>query len=187
MSGDIAYQGEPGAFGEEACRLFAPDHRAVNCSSFAGVVQAVLEGKAELGMLPIENSCAGAVPGIADLLAASAVRIVGRVDLPVRMHLLAIEGARIEGICTVASHKVALAQCGRALGRLGVATEEASNTAAAAKQLAGSGASDRAVLASERAAAVYGLVILQRDLQDQADNRTSFVIIAQQQPPSAAS
>ena len=177
MGGDIAYQGEPGAFGEEACQLFAPDHRPVNCSSFADVVQAVLQGKAELGMLPIENSCAGPVPGIADLLAGSAVQIVRRVDLPVRMHLLALAGARIEDIRIVASHPVALAQCTRALIELRVETEEASNTAAAAKQLASSHAADRAVLASERAAAAYGLVILKHDLQDQPDNRTSFAII----------
>jgi prephenate dehydratase len=129
-------------------------------------------------MLPIENSCAGPVPGIADLLAGSAVQILRRVDLPVRMHLLALEGVRIEGIRTVASHPVALAQCSKALGELGVETEEASNTAAAAKQLAGSHAADRAVLASERSAAAYGLVILQRDLQDQPDNRTTFAVIA---------
>jgi prephenate dehydratase len=178
MGGEIAYQGESGAFGEEACLLFAPGHRAVNCSSFEAVVQAVLDGKAELGMLPIENSCAGPVPGIADLLAGNAVQIVRRVDLPVRMHLLALEGARIEGIRIVASHPVALGQCARALSELSVETEEASNTAAAAKQLASSHAADRAVLASERAAAAYGLVILRRDLQDQPDNRTSFAIIA---------
>ena len=178
MGGEIAFQGESGAFGEEACHLFAPGHRPVNCASFEAVVQSVLEGKAELGMLPIENSCAGPVPGISNLLAASAVQIVRREDLPVRMHLLAREGARIDGIRTVASHPVELAQCSRALGALGVETEEASNTAAAAKQLASSRAADRAVLASERAACVYGLSILQRDLQDQPDNRTTFAVIA---------
>ena len=178
MDGKIAYQGESGAFGEEACHLFVPGHLAVNCSSFEAVVQAVLEGKAELGMLPIENSCAGPVAGIGDLLARHPVQIVRRVQLPVRMHLLALEGCRIDGIRTVVSHPVALAQCGRALRKLGVETEEASNTAAAAKRLAGSNAHDRAVLASERAAAAYGLVILQRDLQDQPDNSTTFVLIA---------
>jgi prephenate dehydratase len=178
MAGKIAYQGESGAFGEEACHLFVPDHRAVNCPSFAEVVHAVLEGEAELGILPIENSCAGPVPGIRDLLAASAVQIVRQVDLPVRMHLLALAGARIEGIRTVASHPVALAQCSKALGELGVETEEASNTAGAAKQLASSHSTDRAVLASERAASAYGLHILQRDLQDQPDNRTTFAVIA---------
>ena len=178
MGSKIAYQGERGAFGEEACHRFAPGHRAVNCHSFELVVQAVLEGKADLGMLPIENSCAGDVPGVADLLAGSAVQIVRRVDLPVRMHLLAREEARIDGIRTVASHPMALAQCARTLGALGVETEKASNTATAAKQLAGSQASDRAVLASERAAAAYGLIILQRDLQDRPDNRTTFAIIA---------
>ena len=178
MAGKIAYMGESGAFGEEACTLFAPGYPTMNCASFKAVVDAVLAGKAELGMLPIENSCAGAVPGVSDLLAGNAVQIVRRVDLPVRMHLLARKDARIEGIRTVTSHPVALAQCGTALGKLCVQTEEASNTAAAAKQLAGSHAADRAVLASERAAAAYGLIILKRDLQDQPDNRTRFAVIA---------
>ena len=178
MAGKIAYQGEIGAFGEEACHLFFPNRPTMNCASFEAVVQAVLEAKAELCMLPIENSCAGPVPGVASLLAGSAVRIVRRVDLPVRMHLLAPEGARLEGIRSVASHKVALAQCGAALRELGVETEEASNTAAAAKELAGCReAGGRAVLASERAAAAYGLAILKRDLQDRPDNITSFAVI----------
>ncbi|MDP8912010.1 MAG: prephenate dehydratase [Pseudomonadota bacterium] len=182
MEGKIAYQGESGAFGEEACSLFVPGRPTLNCPSFKLVVQAVLEGKADLGMLPIENSCAGTVPGIRDILAGSAVRVVRRVDLPVRMHLLAQEGARLEGIRTVASHAVALAQCGKALRELGVETEEASNTAAAAKELAGSHeAGDRAVLASERAAAAYGLTILKRDLQDRPDNITTFAVIARGQ------
>lgn len=182
MAGTIAYQGESGAFGEEACHRFAPRHRTVNCASFQAVVQTVLEGRAEFGMLPIENSCAGPVPGMIELLAGSAVEIVRRVDLPVRMHLLAREEARIDGIRTVASHPVALAQCGKALRELGVQTEEASNTAAAARQLAGSDAADRAVLASERAASAYGLVILRRDLHDQPDNSTTFAVIARAIP-----
>jgi prephenate dehydratase len=177
MSGTVAYQGEPGAFGEEACRLFLPEHATRPYCSFEAVAAAVTDGEADLGMLPLENSCAGPVPGMADLLARSAVRIERRVTLAVRMHLLARPGTQLDAIRTVASHPMALAQCSAALNRLGVATEAASNTAAAAKALAASDATDRAVLASEHAAATYGLDILMRNLEDQPDNRTEFAII----------
>ncbi len=178
MSGTVAYQGEAGAFGEEACHRFLPRYRTMSCSSFPAVVDAVLSGEAELGMLPLENVCAGPVPGMADLLTASPVRIVRRVDLPVRMHLLALAGAALASIRTVASHPVALAQCSKALKELDVSTEEATNTAVAAKALAVSGATDQAVLASERAAAAYGLAVLKRNLEDRTDNSTVFAIIS---------
>jgi prephenate dehydratase len=142
------------------------------------VVHAVVGGKADLGMLPIENSCVGPIPGVAELLAGSEAQILRRVDLPVRMHLLAVAGARLREIQVVASHPVALAQCSKTLRDLGVGLEEASNTAVAAKELAGSASYDRAVLASERAAEVHGLVILKRDMQDSANNRTTFAVIA---------
>lgn len=177
MDGLVAYQGEAGAFGEEACHRFLPGRPTLSCPSFAAVVDAVLGGEAELGMLPLENVCAGPVPGTADLIAASPVRVVRHVELPVRMHLLAVPGTSLESIRIVASHPVALAQCSKALKELGIMTEGAANTASAAKSLAESGAADRAVLASERAAVAYGLAILRRNLEDRDDNRTIFAII----------
>jgi len=178
LQSNVAHQGEAGAFSEEACRRFLPDRTTLRCPSFEDVVQAVLDGAADAGMLPIENSCAGPVPGLADLLARSAVRIVRRVELPIRMHLLAQRGATLGSIHTVASHPVALGQCSAALKELGVDLEEASNTAAAARSLAASDEGGRAVLASERAATLYGLTILRHDLQDRADNVTTFAVIA---------
>ena len=149
MKGVVAYQGEPGAYAHEACRKFLPDFERINRATFEAVADAVLAGEAELGMLPIENNSAGAVPG-----------------------------ARLEEIETVVSHPIALAQCHKVLERLGAAPEEAINTAVGARLLADSGDRKKAAVASEAAAVANGLVILCRNVHDRADNATTFCIVA---------
>ena len=171
----IAYQGMPGAFSHEACLAFAPGCEALAEATFADVVEAVLSGIAERGILPMANSAAGAVPGNRDLLDDYRLKILNSQPLLVRMHLLALPGVSIEEIKTVISHPMALSQCAEKLAALGVATEDSSNTAAAA---AGLVERDRAVLASEAAALVYGLDIVRRDLHDRVDNATIFSIFA---------
>jgi len=173
-----AYQGQPGAFGHEACLTFLPGFEPVAKPSFAEVIEAVETGEADRGILPVENSAAGPVPGMAALLDASPLAVLARHSLPVRMHLLGLPGSRIDALVSVASHPVALAQSAKALAALGVRTEEASNTAVAAMALRDGQDPTRAVLASEPAAAIYGLTILQRDVHDQPDNRTSFCVVA---------
>jgi prephenate dehydratase len=169
----IAYQGAPGAFGHEACLTFAPGHEPVGEPSFAGVVEAVVEGRAGLGMLPVRNNHAGAVPGVEAMLAAALILVLGELKLPVRIHLLGLPGAKLDRIRTAVSHPVALKQCARNLIRLGLAAEEAANTAFAARALADP---THAVLASEAAARFYGLEILVRDMQDRPDNITTFAM-----------
>ena len=171
----IAYQGASGGFGHQAALAFCPGCTAEAHASFAEVAAAVAGGTADRGVLPIANSRAGPVPGVAEILAASGVRIVAEQALAVRMHLLALPGVTLDAVRAVISHPIALAQCADSLAALGLAGEPASNTAVAA---AGLRARDRAVLASEQAAAAYGLTILRRDLQDDPDNVTRFAIIA---------
>lgn len=170
----VAYAGAPGAFAHEAALAFAPGHVAIAFADFAAVAEAVASGAAELGILPTGNRRAGAVPGVAELLTNCALATVSTHDLPIRMHLLALPGVSIDEVRVVASHPVALAQCVEHLAALGLATEDASNTAVAAAELA---SRDRAVLASEAAARTYGLAILARDLHDDPDNMTSFALI----------
>ena len=174
----VAYQGEPGAFSHEACRRFLPAYEPVRKRRFADVYDSVASGETELGVLPEENSAAGVVPEVRDLLARGTLAVVDRHVLPIRMHLLAVPGAKLESVRLVVSQPIALAQCARNLERLGIATETALNTAGAAKELAESGDTTRAVLASEMAASTYGLEILQRDLQDRSDNATRFVVLS---------
>jgi prephenate dehydratase len=173
----VAYQGLPGAFGHQACLTFLPDHEPVAEASFADVLAAVSEGRADCGVLPVENNQAGPVAEAQALLAASELRTVAEHILPVRMHLLGLPGARLEQVRTVVSHPVALRQCSLMLDRLGLALEEAPNTATAA-----SGLRDphKAVLASEAAAEAYGLQILLRDVHDRPDNATRFAVICRQ-------
>jgi prephenate dehydratase len=170
----IAYAGAEGAFGHQACLAFAAGFEPVGVASFVDVVASVICGEAACGMLPLHNSRAGEVRDAAALLRGGGVRLVARSALPVRMHLLGLPGARMEGLRLIRSHPMALRQCTRALAELGLPTEEATNTAVAARGIEDPGVG---VLASEAAAAAYGLAILRRDMQDDPDNSTIFGII----------
>jgi prephenate dehydratase len=173
----VAYQGQPGAFGHQACLAFLPDHEPVAKHSFGAVLEAVTALETTYGMLPLENSCAGRVEEVWQLLATSDIERLAEHRLPVRMHLLAPQGTRLESVRRVVSHPVALAQCAETLGTLGLAAEPASNTAAAAKRLAEASDGETAVLASEAAASIYGLTILRRDVHDRPDNATTFCVV----------
>lgn len=170
----VAYQGVEGAFSHEACQRFLPGHETVACPTFSDVVNAVSRGETDFGMLPLANNEAGET-GARYLIEQACLHIVAEHLLPVRMHLLGMPSATIDQITTVVSHPVALRQCSRTLAELGVATEETSNTAIAAKALSNP---NRAVLASEAAADLYGLTILQRDVHDRKDNATLFAVVA---------
>ncbi len=178
----IAYAGLPGAFAHEACMEFVPEHEPLPCPSFESVVAAVLSGEAALGMLPVTNNEAGET-GASALIEAAGLAVRAEHELPVRMHLIGLPGSSIEAVRTVVSHPVALRQCAAHLAALDVATVEMSNTAVAA---AGLSNPTRAVLASEAAAEIYGLAILQRDMHDRPDNATRFAVVARPASGGAA-
>jgi prephenate dehydratase len=177
MKGVVAYQGEPGAYAHEACQKFLPDFERINRPTFESVADAVVTGEAELGMLPIENNTAGSVPGNRALIASKGLHVREEVVLPIRLHLMAVPGARLEEIETVVSHPIALAQCHKVLERLSATPEEAINTAVGARLLADSGDLKKAAVASEAAALANGLTILCRNVHDRPDNATIFCII----------
>lgn len=171
-----AYAGAPGAFGHEACVAFLPLHEPVPHAGFEQVIAAVERGETDAGILPISNNAAGET-GARELIAKANVRIVSEHELPIRMHLLGLPQAQLKDIRTVVSHPVGLRQCARQIAELGLATEEAPNTAVAAADLRDP---SRAVLASEAAARMYGLAILKRDVHDRTDNATRFAVIARE-------
>ena len=173
----VAYQGLPGAFAHQACLAFLPDHEPVAEASFADVLAAVSEKRADRGILPVENNQAGPVAEAQALLAASELKIIAEHVLPVRMHLLGLPGTRLEQVRTAVSHPVALRQCSQMLARLGLTLEEAPNTAIAASALRDP---IKAVLASEAAADCYGLKILLRNVHDREDNATRFAVLARE-------
>ena len=175
----IAYQGVPGAFSYEACGQAEPERYAVPCTSFEEVVVAVLEGRCERALLPIENSTFGRVADIHRLLPDSGLYIIGEYFMPVQLHLLARPGATLPGITVAKSHPVALGQCRNFLARYEIEAMPVFDTAAAAAGVAEEGDRSKAAIASESAGALYGLRPVAADIQDDENNATRFLIMAQ--------
>jgi prephenate dehydratase len=176
----VAYQGEPGAYGEEAIVRYFGAEAAEPCAmpTFSAVCDAVAGGTADAGVLPLENSLAGTVGDALDALAAGSLTVTGEVLHPIRHHLLVIPGASIADIAQVTSHWQALAQCQRYLARHRWDLVPTADTAGAARQLAADGNPRVAAIASERAAALYRLTIAAREIQDAPHNVTRFAVIA---------
>lgn len=173
----IAYLGGNGSFSEEACRRFAPAHDLMPLGDFAAVAKAVCQGSADVALLPVSNSRAGPIAIVHQLLAHPELRVVGHETLAVRLHLLALPGSSLERIATVASHPAALVQCASYLARRGWTATPLASTAEAARQVQLSGDPTRAAIASEPAAAIYGLEVLAHDVQGRDDNVTCFAIV----------
>ena len=174
----ISYQGEPGAFSESACFKFAPDLTPMPCGTFEEAFSAVSEGRAERAMLPIENSLAGRVADIHHMLPNAGLHIVAEHFLPVEHHFLAKPGVKIEDIKLIRSHPVALGQVRDFLKEVGIPCEASGDTAGAARRLAESDHQEEGVVASERAAELYGLEILRRHVEDAKHNTTRFLEMA---------
>jgi prephenate dehydratase len=185
MSGPekIAFQGELGANSHEACRTYFPALEPQPCASFEDAFEAVKSGDCVLGMIPVENSIAGRVGDVHHLLPDSGLKIIGERFKPIRFQLMANPGARIEDIRTVASMPIALGQCRKVLRKLGVATEQAGDTAGAAKALAERPDPTRAAIAPALAAQIYGLDILLSDVEDERHNTTRFLIMTAEARP----
>jgi prephenate dehydratase len=174
----IAYQGEPGANSDIACRDAYPDLTPLPCASFEDAFAAVTEGRALLGMIPIENSIAGRVADIHHFLPHSGLHIVGEYFLPIHFHLMAPKGATRDGLRAVYSHVHALGQCRRVIRDLGLAAHTAGDTAGAAREVSEWNDPTKAALAPRLAAEIYGLDVLAENVEDEAHNTTRFVILS---------
>jgi prephenate dehydratase len=160
MSVVVSYQGEPGAFSSQAALQVFPDCELLPCRTFEDALAAVSDGSARYGMIPIDNSIAGRVADIHHLLPRSGLHIIGEHFLPIRFHLMAVEGATLATLKTVQSHIHALGQCRKIIRKLGLKAEVAADTAGSARQVAEAGDPTRAAIAPHIAAEVYGLKIL---------------------------
>lgn len=175
----IAYQGAPGAYSHLAARERYPAARLLAMSDFTAVARAVAAGKAELGILPVENSLIGAIEAArAALRAHDSLTIVEQSEFAVRHCLLGLPGATLDIVRSIESHPAALAQCSRYLAAGRYLVHAVEDTAGAARRIAADRNFTCAAIASEQAAELYGLRILARDIADAADNRTSFAVIA---------
>jgi prephenate dehydratase len=176
--GKIAYQGEPGANSHIACAENFADHEPLPCASFEDAFAALEDGFADLGMIPIENSIAGRVADIHNLLPASNLHIIGETFLPIRFQLLALPGARISDLRTVHSHVHALGQCRKVIRELGLKPVIAGDTAGSAREVTEARDPTRASLATSLAGEIYGLKTLRENVEDEAHNTTRFVVLS---------
>ncbi len=181
MTKTIAFQGSIGANSNLACQKFYPSYQAISYQSFAEIFAAVEKGEVKYGMIPLENSYAGRVAEIHNLLQNSNISIIAEHFFTIEHNLAALAGSRIEDIKDVYSHPQALMQCHHNLQKFSLRSHEFSNTAEAAKYVALQGDKTKAAICSKKAAEINNLQILQENLQDSGnDNVTIFVVIAKE-------
>jgi prephenate dehydratase len=176
----VAFQGERGAFSEEAAvKLLGEQIVAVPQPTFDATFAAVGRGVADYVLSPIENSLAGSVHRAFDLLVESGLDIIGEVVIPISLNLIALPGARLEQLTAVESHPVALAQCELFFrAHPGLKRIAAEDTAGSVREIMQAGDSARAAIASRRAAEIYGAVVLIEHLEDDAENYTRFLLLS---------
>lgn len=178
----IAFQGANGANSNLACIKFYPEMQAQAFDSFYDVFKAVENNEAKYGIIPLENSYAGRVAEIHDLLQKHDVSIVAEHFFPITHNLVGLRGAKLEDIKEVLSHPQALMQSQENLRKLGVKITEFSNTAKAAERIANLGDKSQGALCSKLASDLFGLEIIKENMQDSGnDNVTIFIVISKQQ------
>jgi len=183
----VAYAGEPGAFAEDAVGAFFAAPAPIPLPAFGDVFDAVETGRALAGVLPVENVAMGSIREVYDLLQEHELVIVGEVVVPVRLSLAALPGTRLEAVERVYSHVQALGQADRFLRSRPWALLTTYNTAGAAKMVAERREPGAAAVASPRAAELWGLEVLVRDIQSEPENRTRFVVVARPAPSAGGS
>ena len=176
----VAFQGERGAYSEEAANIAFKDCIPLACKTFSDTISAVENGTARHAILPIENSVEGSVVGVNDLLLDAKLKATAEILLPVRHCLLCLSGQELGDINEVYSHPQALGQCERTIARLLPHAKPVPfyDTAGAAKMIFERGLAGAAAIASKRAGQAYGLEVLARDVQDQGTNTTRFLVFS---------
>ncbi len=175
---DVAFQGEFGAFSEEAVRsACGRDATPVPCRTLRDLFDTIEAGRAALGVIPVENSRAGSIPESYDLLLQRALVIRGEVAVRVEQCLMAMPGTAIADVRRVYSHPQALAQCEGYLRAIGAEAVAVYDTAGGARALQEGAEPGAAAIASARAAEIYGLDLLARGIQDDPDNTTRFYVV----------
>ncbi|WP_119343749.1 prephenate dehydratase [Facilibium subflavum] len=182
MSLHIAFQGEHGAYSEQAIQRYFINEKINTqpCSSFEHALSYVSEHKSDLVMLPVENSVAGSVISAYDALLKYNLCIHQEIVLKVQHCLLANKGVKLEDICEVRSHEQALSQCQKSIQQLSLVPKRFSDTAGAAKYIAEKKVNNEGAIASELAAKTYGLDILRYHFEDESFNYTRFFLLGRQ-------
>ncbi len=175
----VAFQGERGAFSEEAAvKLLGEDVRLVPCPTFEKLFAAIGDGLADCALAPIENSLAGSVQRTYDLLEEGCLHITAEVIMRITHNLIGCAGSSLENVTTVESHPVALAQCERFFTEHPhIKRLPTDDTAASVRRVVAAGDCSRAAIAGSRAASIYHGAILRQHLEDHNENYTRFVLL----------
>ncbi len=176
----VAFQGEAGAYSEQAVFEYLGDVETRPCESFDAVYLAVHAGECDAALIPIENSLAGSIHQNYDLLLRYQLPIVGEYFLRVRHCLIALPDVKKSEIKKAISHPQALGQCDAYLRKHGIKAEQVHDTAGSVRMLKESGARDTAAIASRRAAEIHGMMILEEGIEDDPENFTRFLAIARE-------
>ncbi|MFT7144401.1 MAG: prephenate dehydratase [Alphaproteobacteria bacterium] len=175
----IALQGKIGAYSYLACQHLYPNLQALECHSFRDVMDRVKSGEAKYGMIPVENSTAGRVADVHNLLREMDVNIIREYFMPINHCLLAPKGTTLKTIKTVYSHVQALSQCDLNISKNGFRKQEMADTAGAAKWVSEQAGNECAAISSEPSAKEYGLEVLVNGYQDTGHNTTRFIVVSQ--------
>ncbi len=181
----VGFQGEPGAFSESAAvQLLGDEIRTVPRATFDATFAAIEEEAADALLVPVENTLAGSVVRVYDLLLGSPLEMCGETILAIRHQLMGMPGARFEDLRAVASHPMALAQCERFFAaNPKLKRVPAEDTAGSVREMMERGDKQHGAIAGRRAAGHYGAVILKENIEDDAENFTRFVLLL---PPEEA-
>nr|QKY14875.1 arogenate/prephenate dehydratase (ADT) [Polytomella parva] len=185
VTSKAAYQGVPGAYSEVAASKSCPSLVPLPCDRFEDAFMALIQGKCDRAVLPVENSLGGSIYPVYDLMMKHNLYIVGETSISINHCLVALPGTKKSDLERVMSHPQALSQCDGYLKRLGVHREEVDDTAGAAQTIASEHLKNVGAVCSRRAAELYGLDILDEGIQDNRDNVTRFVVLSRDAPQVA--
>lgn len=174
----VAYSGVEGAFAYIAAAKIFPDGNLTSFPSFSKAYESVVKGDCDVAVLPIENSYAGEVGQVLDLMFSGDLYVNGVYDMPIVHNLLAKKGTSVSEIRKVVSHEQALAQCANYIEKCGFEKEAMSNTAVAAKTVAECADRSIAAIASAETAELYGLDVLDHDINESSSNTTRFAVFS---------
>lgn len=184
----VAFQGEIGAYSEEAAvDFFGPSIEVRPCETLDAVFDAVERGEAHFGVVPIENSLEGSISQVYDLLLDSSLKVRGEIELRVIHCLIANPGVKLDLLRRVYSHPQALGQCRAFLKHLDCELIPTYDTAGSVKMIKEQGMTDGAAIASVRAAEIYGMQIMAREIEDTPNNFTRFFVLARHDSPPTGS
>ena len=182
----VAYSGVEGAFAHIAAGRIFPEGNCVSYSDFKAAYNSVVNGESDVAVLPIENSYAGEVGQTLDLIFSGTLHINGIYELEIHQNLLGIQGATVDDIKKVTSHPQALSQCHDYIKMRGYETEEANNTALAAKAVVKAGDKSYGAIASVETAELYGLKVIEANINKSGENTTRFAVLSKVRDNSSA-